>query len=122
MGGNKKRPPEPDEFEDTGWDPWEEFERHYGDNSRFYNESTQQHTYAGSGTGGKRQRYTVTDAAHYALLGVNVGATLDEVKQAYRRKARQYHPDLHPAQKQEFTSKMAEINAAFDAIRKQLGE
>lgn len=122
MGGNKKRDPDPDEFEDTGWDPWEEFERHYGDSSRFYTGSGQQRAYAGSGTGGKRQGYTVSDAAHYALLGVNIGATLDEVKQAYRRKARQFHPDLHPAQKQEFTSKMAEINAAFDAIRKQLGD
>ncbi|MCA9904865.1 MAG: J domain-containing protein [Anaerolineae bacterium] len=119
MGGNKKRQPDPDEFEDTGWDPWEEFERNYGDASQYYSDgSSRQRTY----TSGKRQRYTVTEAAHYALLGVNLGASLDEVKQAYRRMARQYHPDLHPTQKQEFTAKMAEINAAFDAIRKQLGE
>ncbi|MBE0689770.1 MAG: J domain-containing protein [Anaerolineae bacterium] len=118
MGGNKKRAPDPDEFEDTGWDPWEEFERNYGDASQYYRDSARQRTYNSS----KRQHYTMTNAAHYALLGVNEGASLDEVKRAYRLKARQFHPDLHPGQKQEFTAKMAEINVAFDVIRKQLGD
>lgn len=31
---------------------------------------------------------------YYAILGVAIGATLDEIKSAYRRLARQFHPDI----------------------------
>jgi curved DNA-binding protein CbpA len=41
------------------------------------------------------------------------------VKQAYRRKAREYHPDMHPNEKEKYTAKMADINAAFEAIVKK---
>ena len=51
----------------------------------------------------------------YRILGVSPDATDDEVKKAYRRLAKQYHPDIHPDR--EFAEqKMAEINAAYDAI------
>lgn len=36
-----------------------------------------------------------TSAELYAVLGLQDGATLDEVKQAYRRKMRDHHPDRH---------------------------
>ena len=45
-------------------------------------------------------------------------ASMDEVKQAYRKKARENHPDLHPDEKEAYTAKMADINAAFEAIVK----
>lgn len=53
---------------------------------------------------------------HYATLGLPLVASLDEVKRAYRIKAREFHPDLHPDNREQYTSKMAEINAAFEAI------
>jgi hypothetical protein len=37
---------------------------------------------------------------HYAVLGVGVDATEAEVKAAYREKAKQCHPDLHPGDAQ----------------------
>jgi hypothetical protein len=61
-----------------------------------------------------------SDRAHYSLLGVSTNASLDEVKQAYRRKALEFHPDLHPEYREKYTAKMADINAAFEAIRRKL--
>jgi DnaJ domain len=34
---------------------------------------------------------------HYEVLGVAVHATADEIRQAYRRRARDHHPDTNPA-------------------------
>ena len=52
----------------------------------------------------------------YAVLGVSRDASEDEIKSAYRKLAKQYHPDLHPGD-EECARKMNEINAAYDAIK-----
>lgn len=52
----------------------------------------------------------------YAVLGVSRNATDDEIKQAYRRLAKRYHPDLHPDDPQA-AAKMNEINEAYDLIK-----
>ena len=51
----------------------------------------------------------------YQVLGVSHDASPDEIKKAYRRLAKQYHPDLHPNDP-EAAKKMNEINAAYDQI------
>lgn len=52
----------------------------------------------------------------YQVLGLQRGASEEEVKQAYRNLAKKYHPDLHPGD-ETCAKKMEEINAAYDAIK-----
>lgn len=54
----------------------------------------------------------------YYTLGIPSTATDDEVKQAYRKLAKKYHPDANPGNKQA-EKKMQDINAAYDEIMRQ---
>jgi|CZCB01.1.fsa_nt_gi molecular chaperone DnaJ len=59
----------------------------------------------------------------YRVLGISETASDEEIKQAYRRLAKKYHPDTHPGDA-EAEQKMKEINAAYDEImnrRRQAG-
>lgn len=53
----------------------------------------------------------------YEVLGVSRDADEEEVRRAYKRLAKKYHPDLNPGDK-EAARKMSEINEAYDRIRK----
>lgn len=50
----------------------------------------------------------------YTTLGVSQNATSDEIKKAYRKLARQYHPDINKAKDAE--EKFKEINAAYEIL------
>ena len=52
---------------------------------------------------------------YYEVLGVSKTATDDELKKAYRTLAKQYHPDLHPGDK-EAEAKFKEINEAYEIL------
>ena len=52
----------------------------------------------------------------YKVLGVSRDASDDEIKQAYRRLAKKYHPDLNPGD-QAAAQKMQEVNAAYEQIK-----
>lgn len=52
---------------------------------------------------------------YYATLGVRRGATDKEIKQAYRRLARRYHPDVNPGDKAA-EAKFKEINEAYEVL------
>ncbi|MBR2617606.1 MAG: molecular chaperone DnaJ [Clostridia bacterium] len=52
---------------------------------------------------------------YYEILGVSKTASQDEIKSAYRKLARQYHPDLHPGDK-ECEEKFKQINEANETL------
>ncbi len=52
---------------------------------------------------------------YYEVLGVSKGASDDEIKKAYRKVARQYHPDLHPDDK-DCEAKFKEANEAYEVL------
>jgi len=62
--------------------------------------------------------------ASYRLLGLKVGATLEEVKKSYRVLARKYHPDVNPDDSRS-PDRFIEINQAYNlliGIAKPAGE
>ena len=52
----------------------------------------------------------------YKVLGVEPGASDEEIKKAYRRLAKKYHPDLNPGD-EVAARKMKEVNAAYERIK-----
>ncbi|RLB70760.1 MAG: J domain-containing protein, partial [Deltaproteobacteria bacterium] len=51
----------------------------------------------------------------YKTLGVGKQASADEIKKSFRRKARQYHPDVKPDDKAA-EQKFKEINEAYEVL------
>lgn len=53
---------------------------------------------------------------YYNILGVNKNATDDELKKAFRKMAKKYHPDANPDNKAEAEAKFKEVNEAYEVL------
>jgi DnaJ-class molecular chaperone len=58
---------------------------------------------------------TATKKDYYEILGVKKGATDAELKKAFRKLARKYHPDVNPSDKTAET-KFKEMNEAYEVL------
>src|SRR5947209_4817862 len=54
----------------------------------------------------------------YEVLGVKKDASAEDIKKAYRKLARQYHPDRNPGDKQA-ESRFKEVQEAYDVLSDQ---
>ncbi|HEY9708517.1 MAG TPA: DnaJ C-terminal domain-containing protein [Oculatellaceae cyanobacterium] len=52
---------------------------------------------------------------YYAILGLSKGASADEIKKAFRRLARKYHPDMNPGDKQA-EARFKEVSEAYEVL------
>ncbi|MEH2315423.1 MAG: DnaJ C-terminal domain-containing protein [Nostoc sp.] len=52
---------------------------------------------------------------YYAILGVSKTATQEEIKQAFRKLARKYHPDVNPNNKQA-EARFKEVSEAYEVV------
>lgn len=57
-----------------------------------------------------------SDKDHFKVLGVKPNATRDEIKSAYRRLARKFHPDLNPKRKRSAEARFKELQEAYESL------
>jgi hypothetical protein len=55
-----------------------------------------------------------SNSNHYEVLGVDIDATTDEIKQAYRSLVKIYHPDHNPSE--EATAMFRRVQAAYETL------
>lgn len=58
----------------------------------------------------------VTKRDYYDVLAIARNASEDQIKQAYRKLAKQYHPDMNPENRKESEEKFKELSEAYEVL------
>ena len=58
----------------------------------------------------------MADKDYYAILGVDKNATDEEIKKAYRKMAKKWHPDANPDNRKEAEEKFKEVGEAYATL------
>jgi len=88
-------------------------------------EAKQEHSYSSSNTKQKQEKQYDDEHAQfysesfYTVLGVDIDVTFKEIKKAYRKLVREYHPDLNPEFEKEYTVIAQRINGAYEFFEKK---
>lgn len=71
---------------------------------------------------GKQENKEITLDEAYSVLGINKNSGIDEIKAAYKKKIKEYHPDRLSGLGSEFQQlahqKSLEINSAYNLLKK----
>jgi DnaJ-class molecular chaperone len=63
-----------------------------------------------------RQIYHMRHTRDYEALGVPIGTSKADIKAAYRKLAKVWHPDRHPANVEEAKAKFQAISKAYESL------
>lgn len=87
-----------------------------GASSQYYRQRTRTRYSSQRGAAPRMQR--ARDLKLYRVLGVSPTASQDEIRKAWRKAAKKYHPDLHSGQNLErFAGRFKEASRAFDILK-----
>ncbi len=62
------------------------------------------------------------DQDHYSILGVRRGASKEEIKQAFWKLAKKFHPDKNPGNEEIAEQKFKQISASYEFLINQKTE
>lgn len=101
---------------------YEEYKKQNGyskqEESKSYQKSYQSHSEQKQYSSGHARFFS---GNYYEVLGVAKNASYDEIKAAWKKLVKEYHPDLHPQRQEEFTKIIQKINEAYEYFKKMHG-